>query len=465
MIKMIKQKTIGVSVILLVLALTFTVNQASAVEPLSTGLEGFAGYVKDNGGNPIQGALIAYGGLSSTTDANGYYEIFIGHRIGAGDLRCSKYGFFTEVIYNDDPEGGWYDFQLANDPYTMVTVVALFPNTNYAYMKYSWGYKHTLTVNAYTGAYGGTVTSTEEVTYSVDSPYPPRSTKRRAIASGAYDGSGNLLDLFIREMEYFRDQFYENEYLNPNSVSGETWGILPGSTVERTASLSGSVTFQGGLKTTVGVTILFVSISQELETTLTVTAGHTNELYWKITNTDSGYKHFFKVHYEGNTIPHIWDIGREPVGGGGGGGGCPILSVFDGTEFVTEGLLDIHNTDGIDITSFHTLCTEPKPVHKALLLQLTEHPQTHSFIDQVKLYAELEDGRMIELQLISAVHSEDGNVLPQLRFSDDWKTDTIGANLNNGTSQSIDLKFLAPPPNLKVTGFVFQIEGNNMIIK
>jgi hypothetical protein len=115
----------------------------------------------------------------------------------------------------------------------------------------------------------------------------------------------------------------------------------------------------------------------------------------------------------------------------------------------------------MDLTTFHTLSTTPKSIHHTFSLRLTEHPYTHSYIDQVKLYAELEDGRMIELPLISAIHSEDGNVLPQLLFSDDWRTDTLGAIHNNGTSQSIDLKFIAPPPILKIKDFVFQIEGFN----
>lgn len=180
----------------------------------------------------------------------------------------------------------------------MVTVVAFFPNTPYAYMKYTYGYGHTVTVRAYTGAFGSTVTTTEGVKTSVDSPYPPRSTKRRAIASGAYDEGGTLLDLFIKNFTEFYDQFWEDEYLDPNDIVGETWGILPGSTVERTASLSGSLTLRGGLKTTVSISILGIGVSQELETTLAVTAGYTNELYWKITNNDTDYKHYFEIYYE-----------------------------------------------------------------------------------------------------------------------------------------------------------------------
>jgi hypothetical protein len=149
----------------------------------------------------------------------------------------------------------------------------------------------------------------------------------------------------------------------------------------------------------------------------------------------------------------------------GSGGGCPMLFVWDGTDYVCEGLLDIHNPEGIDVVYQHTLVTTPQRVHGAYLFRLVEHPQTHSYIDQVKLYAILEDGTMVELPLIRARHLEYGNVLPHLLFSDDWKTETLGANLNNGTSQSIDLKFIALPPNMNSIGFIFQIEGNNPFYK
>lgn len=47
----------------------------------------------------------------------------------------------------------------------------------------------------------------------------------------------------------------------------------------------------------------------------------------------------------------------------------------------------------------------------------------------------------------------------------DWKVDELGANWNNGASQSIDLKFAALNPNMNLIGFIFQIEGNNIIAK
>jgi len=145
----------------------------------------------------------------------------------------------------------------------------------------------------------------------------------------------------------------------------------------------------------------------------------------------------------------------------GGGGGCPILYVRDGADYVCEGLLDIHNPEGVDVIYDYSLVSTPQRVHGAYLMWLTEHPKTHSYIDQVKLYAILEDQTMRELPLIWAWHSEDGNVLPMLLHSDEWKTDTLGADHNNGTSQSIDLKFAAQSPNLEIVGFMFQIEGVN----
>ena len=149
----------------------------------------------------------------------------------------------------------------------------------------------------------------------------------------------------------------------------------------------------------------------------------------------------------------------------GSGGGCPILHVYNGSSYINEGLLDIHNPEGIDITRNHTLTTTPKPSYGLYLIRLVEHPQTISHIDQVKLYAILEDETTLQLPLLWAWHSEYGFVLPRLLFSDNWKTETLGADHNNGTSQSIDLKFLALPPNIQAKAFIFQIEGNNPYYK
>lgn len=153
------------------------------------------------------------------------------------------------------------------------------------------------------------------------------------------------------------------------------------------------------------------------------------------------------------------------VGTPSGGGGCPILYVHDGKEYVSEGLLDIHDPDGVDVVLEHTLVTTPKRVDNEYLIQLIEHPQTISHIDHVQLFAILNDKTLLELPLVSAIHSKDGDVLSQLLFSDNLKTDALGANHNNGVSQSIALRFEALSPSIQAVGFVFLIEGNNMILK
>jgi hypothetical protein len=52
-----------------------------------------------------------------------------------------------------------------------------------------------------------------------------------------------------------------------------------------------------------------------------------------------------------------------------------------------------------------------------------------------------------------------------LLFNDGWRIDEFGAKWNNGTSQSIDLRFLALPSGLHAVTFTFVIDGYNPIIK
>lgn len=146
---------------------------------------------------------------------------------------------------------------------------------------------------------------------------------------------------------------------------------------------------------------------------------------------------------------------------GGGGSGCPILSVYSGTGYVEEGLLDIHNPDGIDQITSHVLIHTPEPVEHRYLLRLTEHPQTYSHLDQVRLFAMLTNGTEVKLSLVSAIHSEDGNVKQELLVSDDVRAVMLGEDWNNGTSQYIDLKFIAPD-ELEIETFTFIIEGHNV---
>jgi len=148
-----------------------------------------------------------------------------------------------------------------------------------------------------------------------------------------------------------------------------------------------------------------------------------------------------------------------------GGGGCPYLNTWNGKQYVNEGLLNIHNPDGNDVFNVHTLTTTPRNARGNYVFKLVEHPQTISDIDQVRLFAVLEDSKVIQLPLIYARHSEYGNVLPELLLSDNWRATELGANWNKGISQSIELKFKALPPNIKVQAIIFQIEGCNRIAK
>lgn len=149
--------------------------------------------------------------------------------------------------------------------------------------------------------------------------------------------------------------------------------------------------------------------------------------------------------------------------GGGGGDGCPRLYVYNGTQYVPQGLLNIHANS--DVVTSHVLNVTPATVYGMYQLCLTEHPQTISHINQVKLYATLTDGTTVQLPLIYAIHSQWGNVLPQLLFNDSSWAVEVGANWNGGTSQSIYLGFLALRSLLHAVSYTFVIQGYNMIMK
>ncbi|MHA1617487.1 MAG: hypothetical protein ACTSX9_09300 [Candidatus Njordarchaeales archaeon] len=81
----------------------------------------------------------------------------------------------------------------------------------------------------------------------------------------------------------------------------------------------------------------------------------------------------------------------------GNSGGCLYLYVYDGENFVNEGLLDIHTDESTDTTYNHTIATMPALVRGRYIFKLVEHFETVSYIDYVKLYATLPNGSLIEL--------------------------------------------------------------------
>ena len=162
-----------------------------------------------------------------------------------------------------------------------------------------------------------------------------------------------------------------------------------------------------------------------------------------------------------------WDLDQITVtvlNGGGGGGGCPILFVYDGEEYIDEGLLNIHNSDGIDVVANHTIITAPGVVNHRYLFRLIEHNKTISHIDQVQLKGRLPNGNLIPLYLHSAVHSSLGQVKWMLWYSDDNRVKVLGADHNEGNSEFIDLEFNAPT-HTNFIEFIFFIEGHNKLVK
>lgn len=162
-----------------------------------------------------------------------------------------------------------------------------------------------------------------------------------------------------------------------------------------------------------------------------------------------------------------WDLDQVTVtvlNGGGGGGGCPILFVYDGEEYIEEGLLNIHNPDGIDVVANHTINTSPGEVNHRYLIRLTEHNKTISHIDQVQLKGRLPNGNLVPLNLLSAVHSSFGEVKWMVHSSDDNRVKILGGDHNDGNSEFIDLQFNAPGHSNFIE-FIFFIEGNNKHMK
>jgi hypothetical protein len=140
--------------------------------------------------------------------------------------------------------------------------------------------------------------------------------------------------------------------------------------------------------------------------------------------------------------------GGKCVGAGGKGGGCPILKVWDGENFVEIEKLNIHAPEGQDVTvnsSFTMQSVDGK--YEIILHEAAYLFWDGSHIDSVKLVDET--GK--ECRLISAVHSEVGDVLQQLTESDDVRARTF-------PGEEIKLTYDGCSGNI----FTFSIEGYNM---
>jgi hypothetical protein len=143
----------------------------------------------------------------------------------------------------------------------------------------------------------------------------------------------------------------------------------------------------------------------------------------------------------------------------GGGDSCPALLAWNYTGLVNYGVIDIHNPTGQDVVREVSVLKQDLAVEGYVArLRLIEGWPTLNFsesvIDQVKLYAVDNYGNRHLCPLFNATHSQLGNVLLRLLFSDNWKAQTL-------LLDTVDLKFLVPYPQNLIQNYVFVIEGCN----
>ncbi|MCL6579254.1 MAG: PKD domain-containing protein [Candidatus Bathyarchaeota archaeon] len=143
-----------------------------------------------------------------------------------------------------------------------------------------------------------------------------------------------------------------------------------------------------------------------------------------------------------------------------GGDGCPTLFVWNGTAYVDYGVIDIHNPTGEDVVREVSVNEEDVGVNDySAKFRLREGwpglAFSESIIDKVRLYV-IVNGKPYLCPLLKATHSELGSVLPQLLLSDDWRVQMLLLEI-------VDLTFWVPYPTDQIQGYVFVIEGCNML--
>jgi len=131
------------------------------------------------------------------------------------------------------------------------------------------------------------------------------------------------------------------------------------------------------------------------------------------------------------------------------------LYVWNGTDYVEEGFLDIHAQT--DVTVQHEIENTLALENGVYNLQLRKLDNFTSHIDQVKLYAVDGEGEWHLCQLIYAYHNELGKIKQTLRFDDSNRVDLK-------PTENISLKFAPPISYDKTAYFTFEINGYNMKI-
>jgi len=134
---------------------------------------------------------------------------------------------------------------------------------------------------------------------------------------------------------------------------------------------------------------------------------------------------------------------------------CPTLFVWNGTDYVEEGLLNIHAES--DVTVQHKINQTLVPNNFVYNLQLRELDEFTSHIDQVKLYAVDSKGKWHVCPLIYA-KQESTYVTFKLLFDDEKRIDLV-------PTETVNLKFLPAIPYKNTAFFVFEINGYNRKIE
>ena len=129
---------------------------------------------------------------------------------------------------------------------------------------------------------------------------------------------------------------------------------------------------------------------------------------------------------------------------------CPTLFVWSGTDYVEEGILNIHADS--DVTVQHEILNVLALENCVYKLQLRESDNYTSHIDQVRLHAVDDAGEWHSCPLTYAYHNKLGKVKHTLRFDDENRVDLK-------PTEVIDLEFAQS--ECEPAYFIFEINGFN----
>ncbi len=266
-------------------------------------------------------------------------------------------------------------------------------------------------------------------------------------------------------------------------ASDETWLYGPNSTSAETKTWAITEWYTGEIDKVgirifgdsgPGVSFDYITITNNVTLTITTGFGGTTD------PAPGTHEYFEKKSVQVTAIPDpdyyfmYWRLDGQRVNGNpitvttdadhtlrasfSGGGGCPTLFVWNGSDYVDYGVINIHDVENDVVREVHVQAEDVSIAGYKVKFRLREGWEglnySHSLIDQVKLYAVDSEGNRYLCPLIKAEHSEQGRVLLNLLFSDDYR-------INTYLMDTIDLTFIMPYPTETIENFTFIIEGHN----